>query len=92
MLKSVALTLLNYAMSCVKLPVKLCNELNALMARFWWGSKGSNNKILWLSWAKMTEKKHDGGLGFKDLRCFNLALQNRGGDLCMEGTACFAES
>ncbi|KAF7146649.1 hypothetical protein RHSIM_Rhsim04G0083800 [Rhododendron simsii] len=46
MLKSVALALPSYAMSCVKLPAKLCNELNAMMAKFckaglevdeWWG-------------------------------------------------------
>ncbi|KAF7150458.1 hypothetical protein RHSIM_Rhsim02G0113700 [Rhododendron simsii] len=38
MLKSVALALPSYAMSCVKLPAKLCNELNVMMAKLWWGS------------------------------------------------------
>ncbi|KAF7116442.1 hypothetical protein RHSIM_Rhsim04G0089300 [Rhododendron simsii] len=41
MLNSVALALLSYAMSCVKLLAKLCNELDAMMAKFWWGSKGN---------------------------------------------------
>ncbi|KAF7134698.1 hypothetical protein RHSIM_Rhsim08G0116800 [Rhododendron simsii] len=62
MLNSVALALPSYAMSCVKLLAKLCNELDAMMAKFWWGSKGNERKIHWLSWAKLTEKKHNGGV------------------------------
>lgn len=65
------LGLLNYAMSRVKLPEKLCNELNATMAKFWWGSIGSDKIIHWFSWDKLSDKMHHGGLGFKDLRCFN---------------------
>ncbi|KAM2339608.1 hypothetical protein EV1_018666 [Malus domestica] len=34
-IKSVAMALLNYAMSCFKLPVGLCKELEAVIAKFW---------------------------------------------------------
>lgn len=37
LLKSVALMLPNHIMSYVKLPDKMCKELNGLMAPFWWG-------------------------------------------------------
>lgn len=74
MLKSVALTLPNYVMSCVKLPEKLCKELNGMMARFWWGDKDNEMKIYWLAWDTLCEKKGGGGLGFRGLACFNLSL------------------
>ncbi|XP_071906122.1 uncharacterized protein [Coffea arabica] len=34
LLKAVTMTMPTYAMSCFKLPVKLCKEINAMMARF----------------------------------------------------------
>ncbi|KAF5458601.1 hypothetical protein F2P56_022622 [Juglans regia] len=49
-------------------------ELESLMSRFWWGQKGNERKIYWLSWNKLCQKKMHGGLGFKDLKIFNLAL------------------
>ncbi|KAF7127546.1 hypothetical protein RHSIM_Rhsim11G0025200 [Rhododendron simsii] len=57
-----------------KMEAKLCNELNAMMTKFWWGSKGQEKKIHWLSWDKLSDKKPDGGMGFKDLRCYNLEM------------------
>lgn len=53
--------------------VKL-DRFSTLMAKFWWGSKGQDKKIHWLKWDKLSEKKHDGGMGFKDLRCHDLAM------------------
>ena len=42
---------------------------------FWWGAAGSNNKcIRWLSWDKLSLRKEDGGLGFRNLYVYNLAL------------------
>ena len=55
------------------LPARLCNELNAKCARFWWGQTGNKRKIHWKNWGVLTQPKK-GGMGFRDLKNFNLAM------------------
>ncbi|KAF5454504.1 hypothetical protein F2P56_024162 [Juglans regia] len=74
LIKAVAQAIPTYSMSCFKLPSSLCNELEQMMAKFWWGQKNEEKKIHWISWKKMSETKEEGGMGFKDLRIFNDAL------------------
>lgn len=75
LLHSVAQTIPSYAMSCFLLPKSLCAELERMMNSFWWGAKTNDRKgIKWLSWTNMTMSKGAGGLGFRDLYGFNLAL------------------
>ena len=57
-----------------QLPIKLCEELQSMCARFWWGRIGNERKIHWLSWDKLTIPKSEGEIRFKDLRQFNLAM------------------
>ena len=35
---------------------------------------GNERKIHWRSWSKLTESKEIGGMSFRDLRSFNLAM------------------
>ena len=51
----------------------LCNSMQQLMAKFWWGSKGEERKIHWLAW-DLCAPKSEGGLGFRHIKAFNLAL------------------
>nr|XP_027071909.1 uncharacterized protein LOC113696728 [Coffea arabica] len=74
MLKAVAMAIPTYVMSCFKLPRKLCKDITAMMANFLWGETNGRNKMYWTSWEKMTRKRNEGGLGFKDLEAFNKAL------------------
>ncbi|XP_027075851.1 uncharacterized mitochondrial protein AtMg00310-like [Coffea arabica] len=63
-----------YAMSYFKLPLKMCKEISALMASYWWGENNGKAKMHLCSWKRMTQNKNQGGLGFKDLVNFNRAL------------------
>ena len=74
LLKSIALALPVYVMSCFKLPKNLCQKLTTVMMDFWWNSMQQKRKIHWLSWQRLTLPKDQGGFGFKDLQCFNQAL------------------
>lgn len=66
-----------YLMACFKLPRGLCEHINSLLRKFWWGSKDGERKTAWVSWDEMTRPKRDGGLGFRDIELFNLALLAR---------------
>lgn len=74
MIKAVLQSIPTYVMSCFELPKQICQDIHQLMARFWWGDKGDEKKIHWVSWEKMCVPKSEGGLGFRNLNSFNLAL------------------
>lgn len=74
LIKSVIQAIPTYAMGCIKLPIGLCNEIEVLIRRFWWGQRGDRYKIHWLKWKDMTKSKLDGGMGFCDLALYNDSL------------------
>lgn len=61
-------------MSCFLLPKYLCDELNKMIASFWWNNCDGNRKIDWFSWDKLCLPKSDEGLGLHHFYVFNLAL------------------
>ena len=62
------------------LPISLCMEIERMMNSFWWGSNGVNNKgIKWMSWNKLSMQKSQGGMGFRNLHEFNLAMLGKQG-------------
>ena len=74
LIKAVAQAVPAYAMSVFKIPLGLCNDIQRAMARFWWGSKEDKKGIHWGKWEKLSYAKIRGGLGFRDVSCFNQAL------------------
>jgi hypothetical protein len=77
LIKSVAQAIPTFSMSCFKLPKGLCEHINSMLRKFWWGCKDGARKTCWVSWEKMTQPKFAGGLGFRDIELFNLALLAR---------------
>ena len=74
LIKAVANVIPIYTMQCFRVPKKVCEEVNAAMARFWWGQKEDEKKIHWVKWLTLTKRKEKGGMGFKDLYLLNIAL------------------
>ena len=64
LIKAMAQSIPTYTMGDFLLPVKFCNELNALCSRFWWGQTGDKRKIHWKSWNFLTKPKKESGMGF----------------------------
>jgi hypothetical protein len=74
LIKAIAQAIPTSAMSCFDLTKTLCDEISAMICRFWWAQQEKENKVHWLSWELMTLAKKEGGLGFWDLYAFNMAM------------------
>lgn len=74
LIKAVAQSIPTYAMSCFKLPSSFCDEVERIIRNFWWGTSNSERGIPWKAWKDLCRPKSEGGLGFRDLKSFNLAL------------------
>lgn len=77
LIKSVAQALPTYTMGVFKMPERFCEEYEQLVRNFWWGHEKGEKKVHWIAWEKLTSPKLLGGLGFRDIRCFNQALLAR---------------
>jgi hypothetical protein len=74
LLKVVIQAIPTYSMSVFQLAKTVCKEINSMMSNYWWGQKDKESKIAWMSWEKLGRSKEKGGLGYRDLESFNLAL------------------
>ncbi|CAL2266814.1 unnamed protein product [Prunus armeniaca] len=74
LLKAVATAVPAFPMTCFRFPEGTCNQINSDLASFWWGNNEDSAGIHWKSWKKLCLAKKVGGLGFRDLSNFNLAL------------------
>lgn len=74
LIKAVAQAVPTYTMSCFQLPKSLCDDLEGMMRNFWCGQRKQESKLAWVSWKKMCKSKQGGGMGFRNLQAFNLAM------------------
>ncbi|RHN71289.1 putative reverse transcriptase zinc-binding domain-containing protein [Medicago truncatula] len=80
MIKSVLQAIPSYVMSLFQLPSTLITSIERMINSFWWGhGRNTRRGINWLSWEKLSIHKIHGGLGFKDLSAFNLAMLGKQG-------------
>lgn len=77
LVKAVAEAIPTYAMSVFYLTREFCDELSALIGRFWWSQQDNESKIHWLGWKTLTKSKSQGGLGFRDIHNFNNNMLSR---------------
>ncbi|CAL8994691.1 unnamed protein product [Prunus brigantina] len=74
LIKAIATAVPTYPMMCFLFPKATCSDICSDLAKFWWGKPDSDSKIHWKSWKALSLAKSEGGLGFRDLFDFNLAL------------------
>ena len=74
LIKAVAQAIPNYILSCYRLHVGCCKEIDSMLAKLWWGSNAEQRKIHWMSWERLSKSKVDGGMRFRGMGEFNKAL------------------
>ncbi|XP_057787364.1 uncharacterized protein LOC131004671 [Salvia miltiorrhiza] len=74
LIKAVLQAIPSYLMSCFVIPEQICQNLNGIAARFFWGQKQEERRIHWKSWKSLCVPKKEWGLGFRDLSLFNRAM------------------
>lgn len=74
LIKAVAQAIPTFAMGCFDLTKTLCDQISSMICKFWWSQQDNEHKMHWLSWEKLTKTKSEGGLGFRDIHGFNMAM------------------
>ncbi|KAA3466354.1 reverse transcriptase [Gossypium australe] len=73
-IKSVLQSIPTYAMSCFLLPKALCEKIDSKIANYWWQKGKGKRGIHWCQWKHLCRLKEEGGLGFRNMAQFNIAL------------------
>jgi len=75
LIKSVLQSIPSYLMSTFLLPNSLIKEIEKMLNAFWWGHGNDNRRGMhWMAWERLTVTKSYGGMGFKGLKAFNMAM------------------
>nr|XP_051230109.1 uncharacterized protein LOC127348034 [Lolium perenne] len=78
-LKTVIQAIPLYSMSCFKLTKKVCKSFSSITGRYWWSSSLDRKSVHWVSWKELAKPKVKGGMGFRDLELYNVALLGKHG-------------
>ena len=90
LIKAVAQALPTYIMSCFKLPIGLCHEIEALIKKFFWGQRGEGRKVHWLKWEELCKSKSPGVWVLRIYLCsMMLYWRNRHGGSYITKHLCF---
>ncbi|XP_026438275.1 uncharacterized protein LOC113336817 [Papaver somniferum] len=75
MIKTITSTSNIYQMNCFKLLKGTCKEINNIQRNFFWNKDQDKPKgLFYIAWDAVNKPKGLGGLGFKNMEYFNLAM------------------
>ncbi|XP_052886915.1 uncharacterized protein LOC128295389 [Gossypium arboreum] len=78
-IKAIIQAIPSYAFSVFLAPKGTIEELHSQMGRMWWTNNDKMRGWAMMAWRKMCHPKGMGGMGFRNLYLFNLALLGRQG-------------
>ena len=82
-----------YSISVLQFPKGLCEQLDAIVRRFWWNPISDVGSYSFpIAWASLCWPLKEGGLGFKKFWEFNLALLSKLAWCLLTGKDCLCIS
>jgi hypothetical protein len=63
-----------YLLSLLPIPAAVAKRIESVQYDFLWGGVGEEFKFHLVNWRKVCSPIQEGGLGIRNLRCFNCAL------------------
>lgn len=63
-----------HSISLFNLRKVLCNDINSILTKNWWEQTSNEKNIHWTNWKRLCDQKNKGGMGFRDIKAFNLAM------------------
>ena len=52
----------------------MSDDINSVLAKYWWRQTRNEKKIHWINWSRLCTPKDKGGIGFRNIHAFNLAM------------------
>lgn len=77
LLKTIAQAVRNYIASLFLLQRKTCDEIKKIMNAYLWSNSREGGGMKWRTWGQSCGKKGVGGLVFRKVHDFNVALLDR---------------
>ncbi|GJN05400.1 hypothetical protein PR202_ga23021 [Eleusine coracana subsp. coracana] len=74
LIKSIAQVVLVFAMMVFKISQNICKGISDAISQYWWGDDDEHGEMHWKAWWKLCILKSRGGMGFRDLQCFNMEM------------------
>jgi hypothetical protein len=74
LIKAIAQAIPVFAMMVFKILKNICKVISDAISQYWWGDEEEQKHMHWKAWWKLCILKDSGGMGFRDLHCFNLSM------------------
>ncbi|KAG8480642.1 hypothetical protein CXB51_025232 [Gossypium anomalum] len=73
-IKAILQAIPTYTMACFLFPKTLCDDIEGIIAKFWWQKRRGKKGIHWCTRKNLYSLKENKGFGFQNLSQFNIAL------------------
>lgn len=92
LIKAVAMAIPLYLMQTYLLPTSLCDKMDGMIQKFWWGAQDKKRPFCLKAWDAICMHKATSGLGIRRLKDINIAyITKLGWQFCIESNRIYVK-